>query len=48
MKVDEQWYLAAYPDVAASVGHGTFPNCQKHFEVSGFKEGRLASATWSL
>ena len=39
--VDEAWYLALYPDVAAAVEAGHFRSAEHHYVVSGILEGRL-------
>ncbi len=46
---DEGFYLARYPDVAASVAGGHMPSGRHHFEFCGFEEGREAvrvDAAW--
>jgi hypothetical protein len=41
--VDEAWYLAEYPDVAAAIAAGDIRSAQHHFIASGYFEGRLPS-----
>jgi hypothetical protein len=38
--VDEQWYLAHYPDVATAVLSGTYKSGKHHFVEEGYFEGR--------
>jgi hypothetical protein len=38
--VDEAWYLASYPDVAAAVSSGTVKSASQHYLLSGVREGR--------
>ncbi len=38
--VDEQWYLARYPDIAEAIGQGLVPSPQAHFVNDGYFEGR--------
>ncbi len=42
---DEAWYLAKYPDVAASVAHGGWKSGREHYERLGKSHGRLGSAS---
>jgi hypothetical protein len=39
--VDETWYRARYPDVAAAIDEGLFKSAKHHFIDSGYFEGRL-------
>jgi hypothetical protein len=39
--VDEQWYLAQYPDVAEAIAEGKMPSARDHFIDNGYFEGRL-------
>ena len=39
--VDEAWYLAHYPDVAAAIEAGHFRSAEHHYVVNGILEGRL-------
>jgi hypothetical protein len=41
--VDEEWYLAQYPDVAEAIDQGKMPSAKDHFVVNGYFEGRLPS-----
>lgn len=41
VKVDEQWYLATYPDVAVAVGAGDMKSAHEHYVRSGYFENRL-------
>lgn len=38
--VDEDWYLATYPGVAASIQAGNFQSAQHHYVVHGYFERR--------
>lgn len=42
---DEDWYLNAYPDVAAAVRNGGFASGWQHYEQHGRSEGRQAYRT---
>ena len=42
--VDEDWYLAKYPDVAAAISQGTTVSAKQHFVDNGYFEGRLPFA----
>jgi hypothetical protein len=42
-KVDEQWYLSTYRDVAAAVANGQVSSAREHFELVGAAEGRAPS-----
>ncbi|AOS44937.1 Demethylmacrocin O-methyltransferase [Lacunisphaera limnophila] len=42
---DENFYLAAYPDVAAAVQSGRFASGREHYERYGLREGRTGSAS---
>ena len=39
--VDEQWYLAQYPDVAEAIAKGTKTSATQHFVDDGYFENRL-------
>ena len=39
--VDEQWYLAQYPDVAEAIAKGTKTSATQHFIDNGYFENRL-------
>jgi hypothetical protein len=39
--VDENWYLANYPDVAEAISKGTVASARRHFIDDGYFEGRL-------
>jgi hypothetical protein len=41
VKVDETWYLASYPDVAAAVKAGGLKSARDHYIRSGYFENRL-------
>jgi serralysin len=41
--VDEEWYLAHYPDVAGAVSAGQFRSGEHHYVAWGIMEGRLPS-----
>jgi hypothetical protein len=47
MVVDEEWYLDQHPDVKSAVSRGYF-SAQQHFEVSGYREGRIPYAGWKI
>lgn len=38
--VDEEWYRAQYPDVAAAIDAGAYANATSHFIDHGYIEGR--------
>ena len=38
--VDEEWYLARYPDVASAVQDGAYKSAKHHFIEEGYFEGR--------
>ena len=42
-KVDEQWYLQTYRDVAQAVQNGQIGSATEHFEIIGAAEGRAPS-----
>jgi hypothetical protein len=44
MDVDEDWYLAQYPDVAAAIAEGKTTSARQHFVDDGYFEGRLPFA----
>jgi hypothetical protein len=39
--VDEEWYLARYPDVKAKINPGDLRGATKHFYEFGWREGRI-------
>jgi hypothetical protein len=39
--VDEEWYLARYPDVKAAIQAGKYKLGYQHFMQSGYREGRV-------
>ena len=39
--VDEDWYIARYPDVHAAILAGDTPSAAAHFRTAGYFEGRL-------
>ena len=41
VEVDEAWYVAAYPDVAAAISAGVHKTAKEHFILHGYFEGRL-------
>jgi hypothetical protein len=41
VSVDEEWYKATYPDVAAGIASGNIPTAKEHFVMHGYFEGRL-------
>ena len=41
IEVDEAWYLRRYPDVADGIRKGILTSAQEHFDMDGYKEGRL-------
>ena len=40
VEVDEAWYLARYPDVAAAIEAGKIASAREHFLFNGYFEGR--------
>jgi hypothetical protein len=53
MPVDEAWYRATYPDVAAAIAAGTYESARHHFVANGYQEGRRpfpmqVDETWYL
>jgi hypothetical protein len=51
--LDEQWYLAKYPDVAAAIRNGAVADAQDHYFQHGYFENRMpysiaVDATWYL
>ncbi len=53
VEVDEAWYLATYPDVAAAVKAGELKTAKAHYVVAGYFENRLprpvtVDETWYL
>jgi hypothetical protein len=41
VKVDENWYLEAYPDVRDAIASGVVPNVRAHYARFGFYEHRM-------
>ena len=41
VKVDEDWYLSAYPDVGKALADGVVPDCKTHFVRFGYFEHRM-------
>jgi len=39
--MDEDWYLAKYPDIASAIKAGTISNAREHFQLYGFYEHRM-------
>ena len=39
--VDEDWYLALYPEIAAAIEAGHFRSGEHHYVMYGILEGRL-------
>jgi len=48
IKVEEEWYLDAYPDIKEAVEQRAFPSGQSHFDVIGYREGRIPAPGFSL
>jgi len=48
IQVNEKWYLDAYPDVREAIRAGVYKTGQAHFEIAGFREGRLPYANFQL
>ena len=51
--VDDDWYVAQYPDVAEALAAGDIKSPKQHFIFSGYFEGRMPCAfkvdeTWYL
>ena len=46
--LDEDWYLATYPDVATAVAAGMFASAAQHFAWHGKSEGRYPSGVAEL
>lgn len=40
VKVDEEYYVSRYPDVAAAINMGKFKSASHHYETFGFIENR--------
>jgi hypothetical protein len=40
IKVDEEWYLNEYPDIAQAIRDGKLESAKQHFLDDGFFEGR--------
>jgi hypothetical protein len=41
VEVDENWYVAQYPDVAQAIAQGRTASARQHFIDNGYFEGRL-------
>ncbi len=41
IKVNEAWYLSAYPDIAEAMASGVISSAKSHFVETGYFEGRL-------
>lgn len=48
IKIEEEWYLEAYPDIREAVEQRAFPSGQSHFNVIGYREGRIPAPGFSL
>ena len=53
IQVDEEWYLAQYPDVAEAIREGGIRSAREHFLNDGYFEGRApfqikVDETWYL
>jgi hypothetical protein len=46
--VNEKWYLQSYPDVADAIRSGTYKSAQAHFDIVGFRDGRLPFANFKF
>jgi hypothetical protein len=46
--VNEKWYLDAYKDVADAIRSGIYKSAQAHFDIAGFREGRLPFANFKF
>ena len=51
--VDDEWYLGAYPDIAAAIKRGVVPTSKSHYCQYGYYEHRmphriLVDETWYL
>jgi hypothetical protein len=44
--VDQEWYLAKYPDVKAGIKSGKFKSAYQHFIECGYREGRVPRDQW--
>lgn len=44
VRVDESWYLATYPDVAAAVRKGALKSAREHYIRAGYFENRLPAS----
>ena len=41
VRLDEAWYLAAYPDVGEAIAAGAVPDAKNHFVMFGYYEHRM-------
>lgn len=48
IEVQEEWYLDAYPDIRDAVEQNIFISGQSHFDIIGYREGRVPSPGFSL
>jgi hypothetical protein len=48
VEVDGRFYARAYPDVAVAILEERVKSAQQHFDLVGFREGRLPRAGWSF
>jgi hypothetical protein len=46
--VDPVWYLEAHPDVRDAINKKVYVSAQEHYEIAGFREGRLPYAGFNL
>ena len=44
IEVNNDWYLAQYPDVAEAIAAGSIASAKQHFIDNGYFEGRLPFA----
>jgi hypothetical protein len=44
VRVDEAWYLEAYPDVREAIAGGAVPDARTHFVMFGYYEHRMPYA----
>jgi hypothetical protein len=42
VEIDEQWYLAEYPDIKQAIERGKIASARDHFIKHGYREGRHA------
>jgi hypothetical protein len=46
--VDPIWYLEAHPDVKDAMDKEVYVSPQEHYEMAGYREGRLPYAGFNL